>query len=163
MLPDSSFLLQKELKEVRFLTKNVAGRPPKYKNREEMQAKIDEYFNACEGRPLVVDGRVMLDKKGEVILYNRRPPTMTGLALALGFTSRQALLNYEGKKEFIDTITRARARVEQYTEERLFDKDGANGAKFSLANNFEGWKEKQQRIDADVSGEANIHIELCDD
>ena len=34
--------------------------------------------------------------------------------------------------------------MEQYAEERLFDKDGANGAKFSLANNFSGWKEKTQ-------------------
>lgn len=145
------------------MAKNTGGRPPKYKNREEMQEKIDAYFKACEGVPLIVDGEVMLDKKGDVILYNKRPPTMTGLALALGFTSRQALLNYKGKKEFLDAITRARARVEQYTEERLFDKDGANGAKFSLANNFDGWREKQRVIDADVNGEANIHIELCDE
>ena len=57
---------------------------------------------------------------------------------------------------------RAKAVVEQYAEERLFDKDGANGAKFSLANNFEGWKEKQQ-IEADVNSEVTINIELSDD
>ena len=39
-------------------------------------------------------------------------------------------------KEFVDTITRAKARVEQYAEERLFDRDGSNGAQFSLRNNF---------------------------
>ena len=45
--------------------------------------------------------------------------------------------------EFVDTITRAKSKIEQYVEERLFDRDGANGAKFSLANNFKGWNEKQ--------------------
>ena len=63
---------------------------------------------------------------------------MTGLALALGFTSRQALLNYQAKPEFVDTITRAKPMVEAYTEERLFDRDGSNGAQFSLRNNFRG-------------------------
>jgi hypothetical protein len=52
--------------------------------------------------------------------------------------------------------------VEQYAEERLFDKDGANGAKFSLANNFEGWKEKQQ-IEADVNNTVTISIDLVED
>jgi hypothetical protein len=75
---------------------------------------------------------------------------MTGLALALGFNSRQALLNYQNKQEFNDTIVRAKAKVEQYAEERLFDKEGANGAKFSLANNFDGWRERQQ-VDANLS------------
>ena len=33
--------------------------------------------------------------------------------------------------------------VEAYTEERLFDRDGSNGAQFSLRNNFRGWNERQ--------------------
>ena len=48
------------------------------------------------------------------------------------------------KKQFFDTITRAKRKCEIYAEEKLFDKSGVNGAKFSLANNFEGWKEKQE-------------------
>ena len=32
-------------------------------------------------------------------------------------------------------------RIEMYAEERLYDKDGSNGAKFSLQNNFKGWNE----------------------
>ena len=50
-------------------------------------------------------------------------------------------MNYQGKKEFCEVITRAKSRIEAYVEERLFDKDGANGAKFSLQNNFRGWNE----------------------
>ena len=139
------------------------GRPPMYKTKEELQEKIDAYFKACEGEPLLDDeGNVLTDKYHNPIIVGIRPLTITGLALALGFNSRQTLLNYQAQEEFMDTITRAKARVEQYAEERLFDKDGANGAKFSLANNFEGWKEKQS-IDANLDGEVTINIELSDD
>jgi hypothetical protein len=130
---------------------NKVGRPPMYESKEEIQEKIDEYFEKCEGTVLKgTDGEVMLDKYGEPVIVGKKPLTITGLALALGFNSRQTLLNYQGKEEFVDTIMRAKAKVEQYAEERLFDKDGANGAKFSLANNFEGWREKQS-IEADLS------------
>lgn len=121
------------------------GRPPIYKSVEEMQEKIDAYFESCKGTVLKDDeGNPLFDKYGCAIIAGARPLTITGLALALGFNSRQTLLNYQGKEEFMDTIMRAKSQVEQYAEERLFDKDGVNGAKFSLANNFEGWREKQQ-------------------
>lgn len=142
--------------------KHKGGRPPAYTNAEEIQEKIDAYFKKCEGEPLVIDGVVATDKYGEPIMVGKRPLTVTGLALALGFNSRTSLLNYQDKPEFMNTIMRAKAEVERYAEERLFDKDGANGAKFSLANNFEGWKEKQQ-IEADVNAAVNINIELSDE
>ena len=136
------------------------GRPPMYKSVEEMQAKIDAYFEECEGTVLTREGEVVVDKYGEPVMVGRKPMTITGLALALGFNSRQSLLNYQDKEEFMDTITRAKTKVEQYAEERLFDKDGANGAKFSLANNFTGWKEK---VETDINTKNNIVIELVDE
>lgn len=146
------------------MNEGKGGRPPKYKSRLEIQTKIDNYFEKCNGE-LLTDkaGNFVLDKNGNPVRIGARPPTITGLALALGFNSRQSLLNYQAKKEFVDTITRAKARVEQYTEERLFDKDGANGAKFSLANNFKGWKD-EKKIEADVKNEVNvIDVELIDE
>ena len=119
------------------------GSPPRYKTPEEMQIAIDRYFEECQGKPLLDDdGDVILDKYGKPIMINEHPPTVTGLALALGFTSRQALLNYQAKPSFVDTVTRAKSRCEEYAESRLYDRDGANGAKFSLSNNFRGWREK---------------------
>jgi hypothetical protein len=141
----------------------TVGKPPKYKTVKEMQDMIDKYFEECEGKILKDDeGNPYLDKNGNPITYDRKPLTITGLALALGFNSRQTLLNYQGKAEFMDTITRAKAFVERYAEERLYDKDGANGAKFSLSNNFEGWREKQQ-IEADVKNDLTINIELVEE
>ena len=142
--------------------KHKGGRPPAYTSAEEIQEKIDAYFEWCKGEPLLVDGVPATDKYGEPIIINKHPLTVTGLALALGFNSRTSLLNYQDKPEFMNTIMRAKSVVEQYAEERLYDKDGANGAKFSLANNFEGWKEKQQ-IEADVNAAVNINIELSDE
>ncbi len=121
---------------------------PKYKNPEEMQVIIDKYFEDCCGKVLKDDeGNVLTDKYGTPIIVGAKPPTVTGLALALGFTSRQALLNYQGKKQFVDTVTRAKSRIEEYTEGRLFDRDGAKGAIFSLAHNFKGWKDKDGEND----------------
>jgi hypothetical protein len=138
----------------------MAGRPPKYKTPEEMQEVIDRYFADCEGKLLTdKDGEPKLDKFGNEIYIGAKPPTVTGLALALGFTSRLALLNYQDKEAFVNTVTRAKARVEAYAESRLFDKDGANGAKFSLANNFRSWKEKQE---VEVTGNV-IKVELTEE
>ena len=89
------------------------GHPPKYATVEEMQAVIDRYFEDCKGEPIIGDdGMPILDKFGQPFIIHQRPPTVTGLALALGFTSRQALLNYQAKKEFVDTVTRAKSHIE---------------------------------------------------
>lgn len=139
------------------------GRPPKYKSKEEIEEKIEAYFKECEGELLRdAAGNPFVDKRGQPIMINAKPPTVTGLALALGFSTRLSLINYQDKDEFVNTITRAKTRIEAYAEERLFDKDGANGAKFSLANNFEGWREKQQ-IDANMNSDVTINVELSDD
>lgn len=122
------------------------GRPPFYKSAAEMQKKIDAYFEECEGQLLTApDGTPILNKWGEEIWIKRKPPTITGLALAIGFNSRQALLNYQGKPEFNDAITRAKAKVEAYAESRLYDKEGSSGAQFNLKNNFQGWDGEQKR------------------
>ena len=119
-------------------TKKAGGRLPRYKTKEEIEEKIEAYFRSCEGEILLDEnGNAVTDKGGRPILIHQRPPTVTG------FTSRQALLNYQAKPEFVDTITRAKSMVEAYTEERLFDRDGSNGAQFSLRNNFRGWNERQ--------------------
>lgn len=88
------------------------------------------------------------------------PYTMTGLAIALGFTSRQALWNYEQKDEFVDVIARARARVIDYAEGRLYDKDGARGAQFALENFNDDWSSVKK---LDVSGTVNHLITAPDD
>lgn len=124
------------------------GRPPVFESKEELEKKIEEFFKSCEGSVLEDEtGKPVLDKYGNVIKVDERPETVTGLALALGFKSRQSLIDYQGKAEFSDTITRAKLRCEKYAEERLYDRDGNGGARFSLQVNF-GWKDKPVESEA---------------
>ena len=115
----------------------------KYQTAEEMSEAIERYFKDCEGHTLTdKNGNTVYDKHGNPVIV-AHPPTVTGLALALGFKTRQSLLNYQSRtKAFNDIITVAKSRCEEYAESRLYDRDGVNGAKFSLMNNFKGWREK---------------------
>ena len=75
-------------------TKKAVGRPPKYKSKEEIEEKIDAYFKQCEGEVLKDNnGNTVFNKFGNPVIINQRPPTVTGLALALGFSTRLSLLN----------------------------------------------------------------------
>ena len=139
--------------------KNKGGRPPMFKSAVEMQRLVDKYFKACDGEMLVnKEGGSVYDKYGQPVWIHVKPPTVTGLALALGFNSRTTLLNYQDKDEFMNTITRAKSKVEEYTESRLFDKDGSTGAKFSLSNNFKEWRDKQ-----DIEHSGSIGVKIVDD
>ena len=141
------------------------GRPPKFKSVEAMERLIEAYFEGCRGEVLRdADDEPVLNKYGEVVMVGARPPTMTGLALALGFADRSSLLDYEGKPQFEAVIRRAKSRIEQYTEERLFDRDGNRGAQFSLQNNFRGWKESRDVTltaaeGADIMAEVRTRME----
>ena len=107
------------------------GKPPKYKSAQEMQGKIDDYF-----------------------MYNEEqeePLTITGLALHLGFESRQSIYDYEKSGDYSYTIKRARLRIENFAEKKLFGVS-PTGAIFALKN-F-GWRDKQ---------EIDLHAEIESD
>lgn len=132
-----------------------------YKSPEEMQKKIDAYFEECKGHALLGDdGKAVTDKFGYPVILDAKPLTVTGLALALGFTSRQTLLNYQAKnKKFQEIIDMAKLRIENYAEMRLYDKDGSNGAKFNLQNNFKCWDADKNKQDEGKGPAINI---ICD-
>lgn len=105
-----------------------------------MEKAINKYFDSLQGGILYdKNDEIVIDKKGNPVITPDKPPTTAGLCRALGFNSRQTLLNYRKDGKFKDILDDAMLRIEEYTEMRLFDRDGINGAKFSLANNFK-WK-----------------------
>lgn len=129
------------------------GRPPKWTDVDALQAAIDKYFEDCKGHPYADEnGDIVYGKDGLPVIVDAEPPTVTGLALALGFSTRLGLLNYQGKAAFMNTISRAKARVEKYAERRLYDRDGARGAEFSLKYNFKWAQEEQDAKNAAAHG-----------
>ena len=121
----------------------------KYSSAAEMSEAIDKYFEDCDGHPMTDEtGDIVVDKYGNPIIIGAHPPTVTGLALWLGFKTRQSLLDYQPRNKAVkDVLKSAKSRGEEYAERRLYDRDGVNGAKFSLKSNFKGWSETPNSSD----------------
>ena len=112
----------------------------KFKNAEELQLKIDEYFELCNEK--------------------RRPYTISGLAIFLDITT-STLRNYEkvyGTTDYAEIISKAKQRIEEFAECSLYDNRKTAGAKYVLENNFQ-WSNKQ---DVNLSGEISQIVKLED-
>ena len=122
--------------------KKAKGHPPLYATPEEMQKKIEEYFESCKPVMLRNDnGNIIIDKSGKPTII-AKPPTMPRLALWLGFKSIQSFAdNAKRSSEFSDVVTRARTEVLAYNHERLYDRDGVQGAKAYLAGHDPEFKD----------------------
>lgn len=96
------------------------GRPPLYDNPEELIKNAEAYFAKC--------------------VEEERAITSSGLALALGFSSRSSLFEYKQKEGFSVPVKKALLRIEQSYEEKL-SSGACTGSIFALKN-F-GWKDTQ--------------------
>ena len=105
------------------------GRPRAFKSVEEVEEKINAYFNYCEEK--------------------EKPYTMSGLAYYLE-VSRQTLVNYSYEDEYFDTIKKARDKVQMQLEENaLSNKANPTFTIFNLKNNFD-WKDKIEHSSSEV-------------
>lgn len=100
-------------------------RKPYFETVEEMELIIDKYFRDCyTSKPKI-------------------PINVTWLTLALWFDSRQTLLNYKWKEEFMDTIKRALLQIENYNECALMDSSKpTKWVIFCMTNNFQ-WRRNE--------------------
>lgn len=103
-----------------------AGAPAKYKTAEELEKAIKSYFKT-----------------------NPDKPTITGLALELGFLSRQSIYDYiDRSDEFSYTIKKAALRIEEKHEQGLYN-PANSGHIFWLKNRQ--WTDKQElKIDGEI-------------
>ena len=116
---------------------NKVGRPMKY-TIEEFNTKVAEYFNMCDSTEI---GIKVITNEISVPYY--KPYTITGLCLYLDI-SRETLNNYEAIPEFLDTIKKAKNKIENYVEENsLMGRLNPTVSIFNLKNNF-GWKDKTE-------------------
>lgn len=133
-----------------------AGRPALFNTVDDFDKKVEEYYEYIKGEskemPYTKKLKDGSEETGTNLVWIREPepPSITGLALFLGFESRQSLYDYEDKPEFSYSIKRAKLRVEKNYEKYLLSQS-ATGAIFALKN-F-GWADKQQ---VEQSGGLNI-------
>ena len=103
------------------------GQPPKYRSVEAFQKKIDEYFD------------LVYDKAERKWLV---PPTVSGMAIHLGFADRRSMYHYRDKDAFYHPVKRAIGMIESYHEEKIGYGKNAAGNIFALKN-F-GWTDRQE-------------------
>jgi hypothetical protein len=102
----------------------MAGRPLKFETPEELDKKIDAYFELCK--------------------KNNEKPMITGLAVYLD-TSRETLREYKERPEFVYSIKKALDRCEMAVEKNLLEgKVNPTGSIFVLKNNY-GWRDKTEQ------------------
>lgn len=97
------------------------GRPRIVESPEEFDRLVDEYVSLCRD--------------------NEDPVTFSGMALHLGFSTRQSLYEYQAYDGFSDSVKRARLIVENEYERRLYSGQ-PTGPIFALKNH--GWSDKQE-------------------
>lgn len=120
------------------------GNPRRWRSAKALQAAVDAYFEECS-------------EKGRV-------PSVAGLALALGFMSRQALARYtdrmheENNDDYVVIVTSAKTRIEEANIQLAYNKEASAGARFMLQNGF-NYSEKQE-----IGLNSNtIKVELVDE
>lgn len=111
---------------------NKGGQPPLYSCAEDLENKIIEYFDYCN--------------------ENNEPLTVTGLALFLGFESRQSLYDYKKKNVYSYIIKRATLVIENGYEKNLHG-DKNTGSIFALKNM--GWIDTH-KVDTTTETERQI-------
>lgn len=138
---------------------NTGIKTRKFKSPEHLEALCNEYFTSCDG--VLYNhktGQPYLDRNGFPVVGQVKPYTISGLALYLDI-STENLKKYEkglrdsigfddehNMLEYSTVIRRARQRIEAYAENRLYDRDGYNGARFVLDNAY-NWISQRERAE----------------
>ena len=126
----------------------MAGRPLYYETPELLAKGIDDYFEYIKGEKGYVQGEGDKPDK-EYWVRLPEPATITGLIIFLGFSHREALIDYEKREGFSDIVKRGRLLIECEYEKRLAGQS-PTGAIFALKNM--GWRDKVETGFTDTDG-----------
>ena len=126
----------------------MGGRPPLFPTPDDLQAKVDEYF--LTGRPVK---QMIVGQGNNQRVVDLAVPTITGMALYLGFLDRNSLYDVEEREGFSSIIKKARARIVQHYEELL--QTGMPAGPIFALKNLDGWRDNSP---APVVGELHLHF-----
>lgn len=105
------------LKENKYALGNLGGRPPHYETPEELDKKVNEYLLHC--------------------IEKEEKPTITGMTLFVGFSSRASWDDYQKRDGFSYIVKRAKLTVEN-----SYEQSGGTIDIFALKNM--GWKDRTE-------------------
>lgn len=135
---------------------NEGGRPALFTDPKLLEEKTLEYFEWVKGE-FIIERKITSKTTGKgkdavtttedepVKIWVRYPeqPSITGIAIHLGFESRQSLYDYLSKPEFSYPIKKALLHIENTYEKGLWN-DKVVGPIFGLKNM--GWADKQEHV-----------------
>jgi hypothetical protein len=124
----------------------------KFKSITYLRFRISLYFTYIKGIFHFEDASETTKSKKTIKekVWDRQPepPTLTGLALHLGFNSLADFENYENTGEFGPELKRSRLRIEGEYEKKLHQQ-APTGAIFALK--AMGWNERDSADDSNQS------------
>lgn len=134
---------------------------------EQLQTEVTQYFASCYG-PIFNPrtGQPYRNEDGTIRNGQIKPFTLSGLALSCNISLKVLHsvadgswddLGYRADSEyqqvqFSEIMNKARMRVQEFAEARLYDKDGFNGGRYVLDYAF-GWGYRKDKTDAKVAQE----------
>jgi hypothetical protein len=124
---------------------------------DELENLIALYFTEIENKKLP-EGKTKKsdDKAMQTHESKSGPVTISGLALYLGFSSREAFEKHEAKGKFSDQLKRARLRIMADYEKKLHV-TSSTGAIFALKSM--GWNERPEKP-ADETASPLLKVEI---
>lgn len=138
------------------------GRPPIHENVESVDKLILDYFEWIGGeegeKDVIFKNENGELEKGKEKYWIRKPepPTVTGLALHLGFADKSTLYDYKEKESFSHSIKRAISRIEKHHEIAIANGDKCTGNIFALKN-F-GWVDRRE-TDLNVKNDVSTYTD----
>lgn len=127
-------------------------RPLKFQTPEELETRINEYFDQCDAGEQVTE----LSKRGELVTYIKPVPyTIEGLALHLQ-CDPQTIRNYGKREPYFGIISHARVKVfNSWVKQGLTGTFNPKIVALCLAANAEGYNVRQE-VDHKVSSVEDI-------
>lgn len=123
----------------------------------ELENLIDLYFTEIENKNLPEGKTRKADNKAPQTQESKSgPATISGLALYLGFSSREAFEKHETKGKFSEQLKRARLRIMADYEKKLHV-TSSTGAIFALKSM--GWNERPEKP-ADETANTLLKVEI---
>ena len=100
-----------------------SGQPPKYKDADDLQAAIDDYYNWCAS--------------------NEQAASVAGLAYHLGYSDRGSIYDLGAHPRYSHVIKRAKLMIESNNVSGLMDGKGWGPGRIFILKNHHGYRDEK--------------------